>query len=286
MFELVIAVDWSAASIRGPKKEAKDRCWIAWSQNGSRSLPEYFPTRADCVKRIAELLGTCKGPAFVGFDFPFGYPAGSRMGGGRVAATIIATHLISNEDDSNNRFDVAKRLNANFFDDPGPFWGCPKNQVASHLSSTKPSYAHHAFEEWRVVENYLRMEKKQASISPVWKLAYPGSVGSQTLTGLKALLGLTTIPEFSSRIRFWPFDTGWEAELEGIILTEIWPSLNDHERYNHPIRDARQVLACRDWFLDHEKDGTSRRLFAAPDWLTDAQREQCQKEEGWILGVS
>lgn len=286
MFDLVIVVDWSAASIRGPKKETKDRCWLAWSRMGHRSHPEYFRTRSACMARVAELLRSCCGPAFIGFDFPFGYPAKSRMKGGRAAAAAITRHLISNEDDSNNRFDVAKYLNAELFDLPGPFWGCPKNQVATHLSSTKPSYTHHPFEEWRIVENYLRVEKKQSSISSVWKLAYPGSVGSQTLTGLKALLDLAQQPEFASKVKFWPFDTGWQAELDGIILTEIWPSLNDHEIYDHSIRDARQVLACRDWFLDHEKRGTARDLFAAPSWLTPEQKKACFEEEGWILGVS
>jgi hypothetical protein len=267
MFELVIAVDWSAASVQGPKRETKDRCWLAWSRQGTRSLPEYFRNRAACIERIAD-------------------PSGSGMGGGRAAAAKITALLTSNEDDSNNRFDVAKQLNSDFFSDPGPFWGCPKNQSDAHLPTNKPAYFHHPFEEWRIVENYLRVEKKQSTISPVWKLAYPGSVGSQTLTGLKALYDLASLPEFSSRARFWPFDTGWEADLEGIILTEIWPSLNDHDRYEHPIKDARQVLACRDWFLNSENTGASEQLFKAPDWLTANEREKCFKEEGWILGVS
>ncbi len=286
MFELVIAVDWSAASVQGPKRETKDRCWLAWSRQGTRSLPEYFRNRAACMERIADLLRSCNGPAFVGFDFPFGYPSGSGMGGGRTAAAKIAALLTSKEDDSNNRYDVAKQLNSDFFRYPGPFWGCPKNQSGSHLPTNKPTYSHHPFEEWRIVENYLRVEKKQSTISPVWKLAYPGSVGSQTLTGMKALYDFASLPEFSSRVRMWPFDTQWEADLEGIILTEIWPSLNDHDRYDHQIKDARQVLACRDWFLDSEKTGDSRHLFKAPDWLTANEREKCFEEEGWILGVS
>ncbi|PHQ68759.1 MAG: hypothetical protein COB93_09815 [Sneathiella sp.] len=238
------------------------------------------------MARIRDLLRTRSGPAFVGFDFPFGYPAGSGLGGGRKAAAIIASDLVSDELDANNRFDVAGRLNEQISPHhPGPFWGCPPSSQSDQLTSKKPPFLQENFKEWRIVEKHLRDNKKQTTISAVWKLYTIGSVGSQTLTGLKCLHDLGGDPEFAMATRYWPFETRWDADLDGIILTEIWPSLNAHDTYDHAIKDARQVLACRDWFIDHQRAGTAKALFAAPDWLSRQEQEKCRTEEGWILGV-
>ena len=278
-------VDWSAAAAPGPAKPSPDRCWIAWASGDKRPDAEYFRTRASCMARIGELLATNQGRSFVGIDFPFGYPAGSGLGGGRIAAARIALDLASNELDANNRFEVAGLLNSQISPQAGPFWGCPVSSQSKHLTAKKPPFLHEAFREWRIVETYLRDEKKQHSISAVWKLYTTGSVGSQSLTGLKELNDLSRRPDIAHRIKFWPFETGWDRDLDGIILTEIWPSLNDLSSYSHPIKDARQVLACRDWLLEKIGDGTARDLFAAPGWLSAEDEKKCRLEEGWILGV-
>lgn len=285
MFDLVIMVDWSAAASPGPVKPSPDRCWLAWSAHGFLSEAEYFRTRSDCMKRIYNLLISHNGPACVGFDFPFGYPAGSGMGGGRVAANRIARTLRSDTRDRNNRFDVAAELNRKISALPGPFWGCPAASASPHLSVKKPDFVHAGFHEWRIVEKFLREEKRQMTISSVWKLYTTGSVGSQALTGLKELGDLAQIPGISHRVKFWPFETNWEAELDGFILTEIWPTLNNQADYDHPIKDARQVLASRDWLLEKIAAGTAQTAFSPPDWLTVDEEKKCRIEEGWILGV-
>lgn len=285
MFDLVIMVDWSAAASPGPAKPSADRCWLAWAADGDLSDAEYFRTRAACMARIHELLANFDGDACVGFDFPFGYPAGSGLGGGRAAAAHIARDLTSDELDKNNRFEVAAKLNKNISSDAGPFWGCPAAAASDYLTVKKPEFTHTDFTEWRTVEKFLREEKKEHSISTVWKLYTTGSVGSQSLTGLKELNDLAHQPDISHRIKFWPFETNWEADLNGIILTEIWPSLNSHASYDHPIKDARQVLACRDWLLEKITSGAAQVAFAAPQWLTPPQERKCRIEEGWILGV-
>src|SRR5690606_5365381 len=111
LFDLVIMVDWSAAASPGPVRPAPDRCWLAFAVKGEVSSPEYFRTRAACMARIADLLRAVDGPVCVGFDFPFGYPAGSGLGGRRNAARRIAQHLRSDATDQNNRFEVAARFN-------------------------------------------------------------------------------------------------------------------------------------------------------------------------------
>ena len=108
MFDLVIMVDWSAAASPGPAKPSPDRCWLAWSACGFHSEAEYFRTRNGCMKRVYDLVSSHNGSACVGFDFPFGYPAGSGLGGGRAAAKRIAQTLQSDTQDRNNRFDVSR----------------------------------------------------------------------------------------------------------------------------------------------------------------------------------
>ena len=285
MFDLVIMVDWSAASSPGPAKPSPDRCWVAWAAGDERAAPEYFRTRRDCMARIRDLLRRHGGTACVGFDFPFGYPTGSGLGGGRQAATRIARHLTSDERDWNNRFEVASRFNREISDRTGPFWGCPANASSDYLSTKRTGFPFPDFSEWRIAEQYLKEKERRHSLSSVWKLYTTGSVGSQALTGLRELALLTTEADIAPRLRFWPFETEWDRRLDGIILTEIWPTLHDATPYDHPIKDARQVLASRDWLLGEMAKGTARSAFAAPDWLDPAQEKICREEEGWILGV-
>ena len=134
MFDLVIMVDWSAAASPGPAKPSPDRCWLAWSACGFHSEAEYFRTRNGCMKRVYDLVSSHNGSACVGFDFPFGYPAGSGLGGGRAAAKRIAQTLQSDTQDRNNRFDVAAELNREISASPGPFWGCPVASASPHLT--------------------------------------------------------------------------------------------------------------------------------------------------------
>ncbi|MEH6524513.1 MAG: hypothetical protein V7723_00460 [Sneathiella sp.] len=219
----------------------------------------------------------------LGFDFPFGYPFNSSLGGGLSAAQNISKILFSDHNDANNRFGAATILNRSISPHKGPFWGCPPALENQYLSTTKPPFQHEHFQEWRMVERYLKSKKHR--IMNVWQLLGQGSVGSQTLTGLKALHDLYMRPELTNNIKFWPFNTKWDQDLSGIILTEVWPSLNDLSAYTHPIKDARQVMACRDWILEHEARNTLSNLFKAPDRLSLSDQQKCEQEEGWILGV-
>jgi hypothetical protein len=223
------------------------------------------------------------GRALIGFDFPFGYPFNSSIGGGLTAAQRISKLLFSDHRDANNRFDAAATLNRQISLYKGPFWGCPSAFTNEDLSTTKPPFHHENFQEWRIVERYLKDKKHR--IMNVWQLLGQGSVGSQTLTGLKALNDLYSVQDLKPALKFWPFDTKWNLDLNGIILTEVWPSLNNFSAYTHPIKDACQVMACRDWILKHNAGNTIRELFEAPEWLSPAERQQCEQEEGWILGV-
>ncbi|HYM30859.1 MAG TPA: hypothetical protein VEU47_06155 [Candidatus Cybelea sp.] len=279
LFDRVIVVDWSAASRPGPERESHDRCWLAWGGPRTSSKPLYFRTRADAERRIAALIGDTQGNVLVGFDFPFGYPIGSKLGGGRALAAKLHGLIEDAPDGRNNRFEVAARLNIELGAPPGPFWGCTYGNASAALRPTKPAYDGRAFAERRIADGTLRHRQ----IMPVWQLLGRGAVGGQMLLGLPAVHRL--LQRFGARARVWPFETGWDDDLEGIVIAEMWPSLNDHDRQRHPIKDARQVSATRDWLLKSDGSGELRRHLARPDALTAAQLEVCQTEEGWIVGA-
>ncbi len=286
LFDLVIMADWSAAESRGPKRPAPNRCWVARGGDGLRPEPRYFRTRAEAVRFIRDLLLEGEGDALVGFDFPYGFPRGSGLGGGRNAAAHLHATIRDEEGGANNRFEVAAALNAKLNSSrPGPFWGCPASKASATLTRTLRGLDldRARFPEYRIVEQRLRA--KGHRLQSVWKLAYPGSVGSQTLLGLSAISRLLTDPALASRSLVWPFETDWDARLAGIVHAEIWPSLRDFSAQPHPIRDARQVAALRDWACEEDARGRLRRHFARPEGLTDAEAEACLREEGWILGA-
>lgn len=252
--------------------------------NDAKPEAEYFRTRNDCMSRLKELTIASNNSALLAFDFPFGYPAGSDLKGGRIAGKTLSDLLKLEEDDGNNRFEVASILNRSFQEADGPFWGCPKNNRSETLTPTRPTFVHSSFKEWRHSEAYLKQQGYR--IMNVWQLLGQGSVGSQTLIGLAELYRFSQIEDFKKDIRFWPFETNWQKELKGIVFAEIWPSLNSNDHISHPIKDARQVTATRDWLLKHAHAGTLRDIFEPPDFLKPDQLRQVHSEEGWIVGIN
>ena len=106
----------------------------------------YFPTRGAAVEWLAGCLAAERAAGrrvLVGFDFPFGYPAGfAEAVTGEPRALALWAHLASLlRDDpatnANNRFEVAAALNA-ARPGPGPFWG---NGLAQELPDRGASIA-------------------------------------------------------------------------------------------------------------------------------------------------
>ena len=287
--DLVIAVDWSAASSPKPKQPSPDAPWIAWGFRDDpprrRPAPEYFRTRAACEARIRELLSTHTGSdnisALIGFDFPLGYPLATDgspvLPIGRALCEEIAARIEDGESNRNNRFDVAEALNteiAERFNEPhGPYWGCPPNRSFKNNALLPTRRTMHAVLEYRAVEQQIRRQHRLAIHSP-WKLFTTGSVGSQTLLGLPMIHRLLTT--LGDRAKLWPFEsvghTHTPTSNSPIVFTEIWPSLHDADADDHPIKDARQVVAVRDALLASTNPLPSRLPASA-------------SAEGWIAGV-
>jgi len=112
----------------------RDRCWVAWGGAGARRpAPRYFRTRPDAEAFIFGLLVGEPGPALVGFDFAFGYPADAGLPAGRALCARLDGLIRDEADGANNRFEVAGILNREIqaalgggFD--GPFWGHPSGR--------------------------------------------------------------------------------------------------------------------------------------------------------------
>ena len=286
--DLIIAVDWSAASQPRPKKPSADACWIAWAfrddDTDRRPPPEYFRTRASCEARITDLLASHAGSTFLGFDFPLGYPVA--IDGAEVlpVGRQLCQHLdslIEDEDTNhNNRFDIAEALNeqiAERFAEPhGPFWGCPptRDSVSSLLLPTKRVMR--AVPEYRAVEQLVRTTRRLGIQSP-WKLYTTGSVGSQMLLGLPVIHRL--LANLGDRGRLLPFEQ--IDRLDAVVITEIWPSLHNADITDHPIKDARQVLATRDAMFSPP----AHRPGSLHTGLMPEDLPEVASREGWIAGV-
>lgn len=229
------------------------------------------------------MLDACRGPALVAWDFPFGYPAGSGLGGGRRAASRLFGLVEDGPNDANNRFEVADRLNQSIGDPPGPFWGGPPGMDYSCLKPTKRPFEQRRFEEWRIVERMAR-DAGHSTIQSVWKLYTPGSVGSQAIMGLATIERLNGALSSSKRTAYWPFDTGWNKDLGGIVHAECWPTLFPTAAVPFAFKDARQVMAVRDALDMADREGRLIDMLGPPSSLTAAELEAVTTEEGWILG--
>ncbi len=272
-FALIAAVDWSAKSSPSPLREAADSVWIAWKRMGCEPQPKYFRTRSDAVAHLESLLDETEGPSLLAFDFPFGYPFGSGMAAKRDLYAEIARRINDEDDNSNNRFDVAAKLNAELnAGRPGPFWGCPQNRERPTLTAKADNRRGGPFVERRLADERLAGR----GIQTCWKLYTRGAVGSQMLLGLPVLHRLLQRPD----ARLWPFETGWDRKLDGTVLAEMWPTLF-HVAYDvHPIKDACQVLSSVRWMDEHIPDGLAR-----PASIDCDEEARVMAGEGWILGL-
>lgn len=298
LFDHYIAVDWSAASrpVRG-----KDSIWIGVVDRGAGergearvalSVLENPPTRAAATRRLIALAGerlARGGRTLIGFDFPFGYPAGTAaalgLAGGlewRKLWARIDALLSDGEDNANNRFDVGSTLNAAMTGEAFPFWGCPAGRegptlVARGRRAPRPGEP----AERRAAER--RVPRTQ----PVWKLAYAGSAGGQALTGIPRVWQIRTDPTLAFATQIWPFETGLtDAPAGAIILAELYPSLVEPEAIPGEPKDAGQVAAIAKALATRDGEGALAPLLLGDPGLDATARADVEREEAWILGVT
>jgi precorrin-8X/cobalt-precorrin-8 methylmutase len=132
------------------------------------------------------------------------------------------------------------------------------------------------------------METKKARPQPVWKIAYAGAIGGQTLTGIPAIERLR---EKFPGLKLWPFEVPLgkldDAALEGarILVAEVLPSLNASRPEATEIRDEAQVRSACEALAERDASGKLGAMFAGEYKLGETQKAAVTAEEGWILGI-
>ena len=292
IFDTHIIVDWSARSKPSPARPTKDSIWWCAATDGVAGTPEYARTRHEAIDRLATFLaaeGDANRRTLVGFDFPFGYPAG--VAGdltGRASALALWDWLDDRNEDArdngNNRYEVAQTINR-VYPGVGPCWGRPASwpypDVPTHKSACTRQDAHPP--ERRTADHRAKGAKT------VWQLAYAGSVGSQVLLGLPSLKRLVGDPRIKGQAVIWPFETGLSAPDAPVVIAEIYPSLLKTEirqrRKQGEILDAAQVRVNAEAFARLDKRCRLAPLFEGDSSLTPEQRRIVETEEAWILGL-
>lgn len=298
LFESYVMVDWSAAS---KPATGADSIWIGALTPDSRLKLAFKasnpPTRAKAIEELTELLTRCikRGDrVLVGVDFPLGFPAGTseslKLKGDpwRAIRDFLLKEMKDKPDNSNNRFALAARMNRLISNGPFPFWGCSKKDELTTLSIKKTrEHGKGDIAEFRIVEE-TAMETKKARPQPVWKIAYAGAIGGQTMTGIPAIERLRST--FSS-LKVWPFEMPLaKLDQEGladtrVVVAEILTSLNATNQQASEIRDEAQVRALCEAMAERDANGKLGAMFAGEAKLSDAQKAAVTSEEGWILGI-
>jgi hypothetical protein len=244
-FDHVIVVDWSA---NNTPKTGADSIWYCHQgpTSGCTSNP---PTRYQAMREITGLAKSLSGRVLLGFDFPLGFA------GYNIPWSLITELIEDAEDNTNNRFAVAAELNRRLTGGPAPFWGCPAKHAGPYLTAHKPP------------GTLPQRATEQRGAKPPWKLAYPGTCGSQSLTGIPHLQKLRAKLQDCS---VWPFD----QPTTRYVIAEIYPSL----------RGPAPISVCKDeWqvktLATHLSDPTTLQSYLTTPLPPIASTE------GWILGI-
>ena len=291
-FDTHIIVDWSARSRPSPARPTRDSIWWCTAREGVALEPEYARTRHEAIGRLAVIL---RGElddgrrTLVGFDFPFGYPAGvARDLTGQPLAFALWNWLDERihdaGDNANNRFEVAQAINRHY-PGVGPCWGRPASWSHPGVPTRKSDCTH---QEAHPPDRRLA-DRRAKGAKTVWQLAYAGSVGSQVLLGLPALNRLVRDPRLKGQIAIWPFDTGLSVPDLPVVIAEIYPSLLkrevDRRRRSGEILDAAQVRVNAEAFARLDSRCLLAPLFEGEQSLTAEERKTIETEEAWILGL-
>jgi precorrin-8X/cobalt-precorrin-8 methylmutase len=287
LFDTFVIVDWSAAS---RANTGRDSIWIGHHAPDRETLCNP-PTRAAAKTLLADIIARAlrRGERIlIGFDFPFGYPAGfaARLGlegpPWRAVWDEIARHIEDLPDNRNNRFAVAADFNRRVSQSGFPFWGCPAAAAGPFLGvKHHRGHARGGLAERRLIDEWM------TGAQPCWKLLGTGSVGGQVLTGIPVARALRDDPRWVDCARIWPFETGLRApEAARIVFAEIWPSWWDWKktRMADEIADKAQVRHVARLFAAKARTGELAAWFAPP--IDERETARVMGEEAWTLGVT
>jgi precorrin-8X/cobalt-precorrin-8 methylmutase len=295
-FDRFLFVDWSASS---SPCTGGDSVWIA--HGDGCAISSLNPsTRGDATEVIRDLLVSAVSNderVLVGFDFPYGYPAGFARALGFLGCAPwrdvweeLSARIQDDPRNRNNRFDVAASLNRRLGSEPGPFYCAQRPQpdlpgnahgvVFPYLTSSGEVLA-----KYRATE---RLGRRDAQLSPVWKLSYQPTVGSQALLGIPRLARLRFDAALASVSEVWPLETGFSCvnRRPYVLHCEIWPRVIQVVPDDSPsgTLDEAQVRGLVAWAADLQTRVGPSGLLGPPGAPAEALRHAVT-EEGWILGV-
>jgi hypothetical protein len=293
-FDGYLMVDWCAAN---KPKDGPDSVWYCFYDRTDGAWTTKNPrTRRKASDDIASILREStkhEKVVLVGFDFPFGYPAGFSSALGwhgkspwRAIWNELKEAITDDDKNRNNRFEVAASFNRRISGQPFPFWGCPRKRQSTTLGSCKvrPSSTC-ALPEYRLTD------RRAKGAQPVWKLFGPGCVGSQGLVGIPCVARLRDDITLGQRSAVWPFETGLthlppRTEKKWLILyAEIFPPLFKPDLVPGEIKDEAQVRDLVQRLKAEDEGGRLAEWFAGPTELNEEEKRKIVSEEGWILGV-
>ncbi|MFN3930325.1 MAG: cobalamin biosynthesis protein CbiG [Brevundimonas sp.] len=298
LFDAYIIANWTAAE---GKKLGDQSIWIGVAKRDVRfrlyTETHNAATRAEGEKLLAGLLADHRkrgDRVLFGFDFNFGFPAGT-AGRLQLSGTpwqamwkFLAANVVDKADNTNNRYQVAAKINRLMTDNAWPMWGAPAKQAQRWLTTTKPPPGSGAdIPEFRATEVAARKGKLQPK--SVWQMHGAGAVGGQTLVGIPAVRRLLESLGPSGAV--WPFGTGWRAlepadvEPLSTLVVEVWPSMFDAAPNPGEFKDQAQVRATAEALAKMDEAGELSKAFAPPKGVDEARIEQVELEEGWILGA-
>jgi hypothetical protein len=298
LFDSYVVADWSAAS---KPATGADSIWIGALTPDSRLKLAFKasnpPTRAKALEELEVLLGRCikRGDrVLMCVDFPMGFPVGTadalKLKGDPWRATreFLRKEMKDKPDNSNNRFALAARMNRLMSGGPFPFWGCSKKDELTTLSVKKTrEHGPRDVPEYRIAEQ-VAIAAKKGRLQPIWKIAYAGAIGGQTLTGIP---GIERLREKFPAMKLWPFEVPLARldhdGIEGVrvLVAEVLASLNPSRPEAAEIRDEAQVRSLCESLAERDASGKLGAMFAGEKALTDSQKAKVIGEEGWILGI-
>ena len=119
LFDAYIFVDWSATSTPAPPQPRPDTVWVGEYTAGDETPRErYCRTRQAAVEQVLESLRrhvVANRRVLVGFDFPYGYPAGLAGALGLAGADApwrqvwreLSAQIVDGPTNASNRFEAA-----------------------------------------------------------------------------------------------------------------------------------------------------------------------------------
>ena len=298
LFDAYVVADWTAAET---KKLGDTSLWIGVAKRDVRfrlyTETHNVATRAEGEALLASILADHRkrgDRVLVGFDFSLGYPAGTAA---RLALKdtpawsamwkFIASNVVDKDDNTNNRYQVAAKMNRLMTDEAWPLWGAPAKQAQRWLTTTKPPQGSGDIPEYRATENAVRKGKLQPKSN--WQMHGAGAVGGQTLVGIPMVRRLLESLGASGAV--WPLGTGWRAldaadvEPLSVLVAEVWPSMWPTTVAEGEFKDQAQVRTTAEAFALMDERGELSTAFGPKKGTDEALIAQVEGEEGWILGV-